>query len=364
MTPDPVGADPADRTVWAERFDQQAVACEGLGSPLCARLLSLIADEVRAGTATWDVVAARADLRFGQAGTLRLVGAAHRLALAGDAPEWASLLPSCGGTPPDDDGALLVGWRALVDLHGAELVVGMGREVQTNEVARAAGLALALAETRFTETRLVELGCAGALNLHLDRFDVELGGIVLGSAGSPVDLRPEILGQLGGLRHQGLTLPRITERIGIDPHPIDATTEDGRLTLLSFVWPDQEERLARVAAAIDVAAASPVELITSATSAPGDTADVLADVLDRGGPSVVQHSIVWQYLPAGVRWRITTELEEAGRSATAESPLGWVRYEPDEWNRLRAAVWLRTWPHGGDRLIAHVDYHGRWLAPV
>ena len=65
-----------------------------------------------------------------------------------------------------------------------------------------------------------------------------------------------------------------------------------------------------------------------------------------------------------MRWRITEVLERAGAAATAEDPLGWVRYEPDEWDRRRAAVWLRTWPHGGDRLVAHVDYHGRWLAPA
>ena len=42
----------------------------------------------------------------------------------------------------------------------------------------------------------------------------------------------------------------------------------------------------------------------------------------------------------------------------------WVRFEPDVWDRGRVAVWVRRWPEGGDRLVAHADYHGRWLAPV
>ena len=71
-----------------------------LGSDLWARLLRIIGEDVAAEGATWSVVSERAGLRFGQAGPLRLVGAAHRLALAGDAPEWAALLPSCGGTAP------------------------------------------------------------------------------------------------------------------------------------------------------------------------------------------------------------------------------------------------------------------------
>lgn len=158
--------------------------------------------------------------------------------------------------------------------------------------------------------------------------------------------------------------------MGVSPHPIDATAEEGRLTLLCFVWPDQAERLARVEAAIAVARHEPAELIrargpvdTGDGSGP-DAAQVLEEVLARPGGAVVQHSIVWQYVPTDVRWQITEVIEEAGRHATQESPLGWARFEPDEWDRRRAAVWLRTWPDGGDRLIAHVDFHGRWLEPA
>ena len=358
---------PLGREGWAARFEQQAAACAVLGSPLYDRLLCLMAEEIRAGTTTWDVLATHADLRFGQAAPLRLAGAAHRLALSGAAPEWADVLPSCGGEPPEADGALLVAWRVLVDLHSQELVAGLGREVQTNEVGRAAGLALALAEARFGECMLVELGCSGGLNLRLDHFDIELAGLSLGDGFSPVQLRPEVRGHLGALRHEGLVLPRITGRVGIDPRPVDITTEEGRLTLLCYVWPDQADRLARVEAAIEVAREHPAELVTvsgDADSSDPDTPDALAAVLDETGGAVVQQSIMWQYVPTEIRWRITSVLEEVGRDATAESPLAWVRFEPDEWNRHRVAVRLRTWPDGGDRLVAHADYHGRWLEPV
>ena len=93
MVSDVAGADE-----WAGRFEQQADACATLGSVLWARLLRIVAVDVAAGGPSWDVVERRAELRYGQAGPLRLVGAAHRLALAGDAPEWAALLPSCGGS--------------------------------------------------------------------------------------------------------------------------------------------------------------------------------------------------------------------------------------------------------------------------
>jgi hypothetical protein len=361
-----VSTDPAaaSRWEWSERFGSQAAACDELGSPFYGRLLRLLAGDVASGGPTWEVVSRRTELRFGQAGPLRLLGTAHRLALAGRSARWAEVLPDCGGAVPDDDRELLATWHHVVREHGPELVEGLDREVQTNEVGRAAGLALAAAVTRFREARVVELGCSGGLNLGLDHFEIDLGGIVLGDASAAVHLRPEIAGHLGGLRHAGLAVPRVTERVGIDPHPVDPATEDGRLTLLSYVWPDQPERLQRVAAAIDVAAAAPPEYLVARPEGAGDTADVLETVLGRGGPSIVWHSIVWQYIPTGVRWRITEVMERAGEAATAAEPLGWARYEPDEWDRRRAAVWLRTWPHGGDRLVAHVDYHGRWMAPA
>lgn len=351
------------REQWATRFVQQAEACGELGSPLWHRLLNLIARDLGAGGPSWEVMRHGASLRFGQAAPLRLVGASHRLALSGRAPGWAALLPSCGGSPPAGDAALLAGWHDLVAEHGEELVAGLSREVQTNEVARSAGLSLALAETRFDHARLVEIGCSGGLNLRLERFEVDLAGVVLGDAGSPVHVRPKLTGDLGSLRHEGLSLPRVTGRVGVDPHPVDVTDDEGRLTLLSFLWPDQLERIERTRAAIQIAQDLPAELLTAAPEGDGDTADVLSSVIGRGGTTVVFHSIVWQYIPTDVRWRITEVLESAGSAATEEEALAWIRYEPDHWDRRRAAVWLRRWPDGGDRLVAHVDYHGRWLAP-
>jgi len=345
----------AARDEWVERFDQQAVACAELGSALYGRLLRIIADDVGGGGPSWKVIAAHADLRFGQAGPLRLVGGAHRLALAGAAPGWAAVLPSCGGAVPTEDRDLAEAWRRVVGSHGDELRSGMDREVQTNEVARAAGLALGAASTGFERARLVELGCSGGLNLRLDGFRVELGTVLLGDPASPVRLAPEISGTVG----LSLRMPVVGERIGLDPHPVDATSDEGRVTLLGFVWPDQSERFERIAAAIELAAATPADLRRTA-----DTAASLAAVLSRRTPTIVQQSIMWQYVPTDMRWQITSTIEAAGARADTDAPLAWVRYEPDEWDRRRASIWLRTWPEGADRLVGHADYHGRWLAPA
>jgi hypothetical protein len=357
---------PAD---WSGRFVQQAGACADLGSPLYARLLRLLADDCVRGGATWDLVEPRAELRFGQAGALRLLGAAHRLALSGAADGWASVLPSCGGAVPDDDGDLWASWTDLVRTHGPELTAGLGREVQTNEVGRSAGLGLALAraaaERDGVRWRLVELGCSGGLNLRLDRFRIVFAGddgpLVLGAGSSDgVEVSSSVVD--GESLPPTMQLPEVSERIGLDPHPIDVATEDGALTLLSFVWPDQSARLARLRSAIEVARAVPAE-IRSVSDTAGALAETLSVVPAEHAGTAVMHSVVWQYIPVEQRWRITEALEVAGEQASEERPLAWIRFEPDEWDRRRAAVWLRTWPDGRDSLVAHTDFHGRWIRP-
>ncbi|UDY38013.1 DUF2332 domain-containing protein [Dermatobacter hominis] len=376
-----MGEERAGSAEWAGRYEQQAIACDALGSPLWGRLLRVIAHDVLEEGPSWSVVRERADLRFGQAGPLRLVGAAHRLGLSGAAERWAALLPSCGGVAPDDDASgdstLRDAWLALIDLHRDELVDGLGREVQTNEVGRAVALgyahAVALGHRHVLEgaapARLIELGCSGGLNLRLDHFRLDLSGApgagtVLGDPDGAVRLAPEVRTPL----EPGVVTVPLVERTGIDIGPIDPTTEDGRLTLLSFVWPDQLERFERLAAAIDVARQVPAHVVQADVDGGRSTAHVLDGLLSRpAGPGVatiVQHSIVWQYIPTDQRPAVTSVIERAGRRATADAPLVWIRFEPDEWDRTRVAVWARRWPDGGDRLIAHGDFHGRWLAPV
>lgn len=353
------------RSVWADRFDQQALVCAELGSDLYGRLLPLIAMDIRTGGRSWEVMEQRSNLRFGQAGPLRMVGAAHRLALSGRAESWATALPSCGGVVPSTDGELEALWSDLLSDHISEIVQGLDRELQTNEVGRSSGLSLAQLAADMPAARIIELGSAGGLNLHLNRFRIDLGGTLFGDPAGVVHLRPDLRSPLESKGE----LPVPTELIGIDPHPVDASTPEGALTLLCFLWPDQAERIARTRAVLEIARENPVHLVRAA-----DTAESLAAELgspasgepESGEPvsTIIQHSITWQYIPTEQRWRITEAIEEAASRATPDQPLAWIRYEPDEWDRGRAAIRVRRWPDGRDVLVAHADYHGRWLEPV
>jgi hypothetical protein len=87
----------------------------------------------------------------------------------------------------------------------------------------------------------------------------------------------------------------------------------------------------------------------------------LADPPPDGVATVVFHSIVWQYLDDGERDQVRAAITRAGDRATAESPLAWVRMEPDGDD---ARVDVNTWP-GDHRLVARAGFHGRpvrWLS--
>ncbi len=103
--------------------------------------------------------------------------------------------------------------------------------------------------------RLFEIGCSAGLNLRADHYRYRYPGGEWGPADSPVIVDDAWRGPLppaAGLR--------IAERHGYDIAPLDPTSSDGELTLLSYVWPDQPARLERLRGAIDVARRVPAPL--------------------------------------------------------------------------------------------------------
>jgi hypothetical protein len=284
---------------------------------------------------------------------LRLMGSVHRLVLRGDAPELAAHYPSVGGAPREPWPAFL----ATVREHADELRRLVDDPVQTNEPARCAALLggfLEVARGTGRPLRLREVGSSAGLNLRFDRYRYELGGSTWGPPESPVLIRSQLTGDppLG-------TPVNVASRAGCDARPVDPTTETGRLTLTSYVWPDQLGRLARLRAACAVAER------VDATVARASAATWIEDQLARpaaGAATVVFHSIVMQYLSEDERARFEAALHGAGKQAPADRPLAWLRMEPAG---DRTELRLTLWPGGEERLLARAGYHGdpvEWLA--
>ena len=336
-----------------EHLRWQAEACGRLGSPLYAHLLSRAADDVEAGGPVARLLGRREATNASALG-LRLMGSVHRLVLQGDAPALARTYPSAGGRA--DPEAAWPALIALVEERFDAVDAGIERPVQTNEVGRAAALVGGFLEVgRLTglPLRLLEVGASAGLNLRWDRFFYESRGATWGRPESPVRLCSY---------NSDRPLPfdveaRVAGRAGCDAAPVDPTTEDGRLTLLSYVWPDQLHRIRLLRAALDIAAETPVR-IDQAEAIPWTSERYHPDA---GVATVLFHSIVMQYLSDDRRAAFKQIVRGRGAEATTAAPLAWLRLEPvgDE-----AALRLTLWPGGDDATLAWSGFHGqnvRWL---
>ncbi len=274
-------------------FASQAEWCARLGSPftslLCRTLGERLDDSTDLGRRVlgWP---GKPDA-LNDSVPLRLCGGLHGLVRAGQLPDLARLYPP---NPLSDAERL---WLALRDAMGAaeaELLPWLDLPPQTNEVARSAvlmaGLAVVATETKLP-LALFELGASGGLNMLLDRYDIRLGPRRFGDPASGVKLAPD----WEGADPTGAEV-RIASRRGVDMSPIEITDPRARERLLAYIWPDQPQRLARLEAALAIAAKEPPDV------AKADAADWLETTLvaaeEPGVTRVVLHSVAFQYFPA------------------------------------------------------------------
>jgi hypothetical protein len=338
-------------------FRAQARACEYLGSPMYAELLAALADDLEAGGATTGPLRGHEDDSGPSALALRLAGSLHRLVLAGRAVELADHYPTTGGTW-DATGVPAV--REFLARRGDDVRPFLDQAPQTNEVGRAAALVgglLVVAARWRLPVRLFEIGSSGGLNLQADRFRITgTQGTSWGDPTSPVVLDDAWAG--AGLPEASLD---VVERGGSDVHPVDVTSEAGRLTLTSYVWPDMTARHARLAGAIALARSRPV---------PVERADAASYVerlaLVPGTVTVLWHSVMWQYVPPEQQQRVTTRLSALGASASADAPLVHLfaeptRRTPDDEHRfwMCAETWAGRGESDGERVfLGRMAPHG------
>lgn len=277
---------------------------------------------------------------------LRLASGLHALVLSGQNAELAAAYP--GGS---DENLTAAVDRAL-HRHDAFLVRWCDRAPQTNEIRRSAAL---IAVAHWLTARhglpitLSELGASAGLNLMFDRYALEIGGHCFGPANAVLQLEPEWQGSLPPVAE-----PVITDRRGVDLAPLRAGRPEDELRLLSCLWPDQTERLARTRAALKV---------QSAAVDQADAVDWLEQRLATPHPGqlhLIYHTIAWQYFPAEAQARGSRLLEAAGTRATADAPVAWFGMEADD-SAEGAGLRLRLWPDHLDMAIGRAGFHGQWI---
>jgi hypothetical protein len=334
-------------------FRKQAEACADLGSPFMKQLCTVLADRMD----TSDLVGASVlDWKGDPGGTkdalaLRLCGCLHALVLS----NADSILKSV--YPPNNvsDDAVWAACSQAFKEHSAHILEHLQSAPQTNEIRRSSVLVpgfLTLAALFKKPLVLSELGASAGLNMLWDTLSFNFGGQHIGPETSPVHLVPDWSGPLPPIAEA-----RIADRGGCDVNPLLASLPEDRLRLLSYLWADQTDRIARTRAALDLAVSQAIRVEKA------DAIDWLEHRLAvprNGMVHVIYHSIAWQYFPADRQARGRQLLEDAGSRATPHAPLAHLQMESDG-QPDGAAITLQIWPHGEKHVLGRGDYHGRWV---
>jgi hypothetical protein len=225
---------------------EQAKSCVALGSPFMERLMILLAQhwpedtELSRRFVDWsgDIGPSGAALH------LRLASGLHALVLQGQDAELAAVYPP----HVVDDLVLIDAVVAAIRRHDAFLCRWAENAPQTNEVRRSAVLIAAahwLDARHRLPMRLSELGASAGLNLMFDKFVLQIGDDHWGPDDSRVRLVPEWCGPL-----PPRASPRIVERRGVDLNPLHVGQAEDVRRLMSYIWADQADRIARTRAAM------------------------------------------------------------------------------------------------------------------
>jgi hypothetical protein len=201
-----------------------------------------------------------------------ILAALHDLALAGRAPALAAAYAAADG-----DAAAEAAIETLRRMTDSVAAIAARRRTQTYGTLRCAVLYPAIAEAAHRvgahAVGLIDVGRSAGLNLTVDRVGITYdNGPSLGDPSSPVQLSSSIVGDRPVPTR---AMPDVVTRIGVDLDPVDVTDADDARWLRACVWPDQLERVARLEAAMALAATAAPLLLQ------GDAVAVLPDAFAR-----------------------------------------------------------------------------------
>lgn len=342
-------------------FRLQSGWCRDYGSPFTADLIAVLADDLEAGGPVHDIVGNWPGEALPDAVSLRLAGALHALALSGRDTTLTAAYPAANPSWTIDQVWPLA--RAALIREEDFFRTFIQNAPQTNETRRTIGLLPGfLRAAAVGPLHLLEIGASAGLNQQLDGFRFETAGWSYGPSSGPL-----IDTDWQAPPPEGLDRPLvIASRAGCDINPLDIRDEAQRTRLISYVWADQPERLARIDRAIALA---------KEKGTPPVKADAAAFLKQRlsgqlpNGTTVVFHSVVWQYLPETTKQGALEALAASAQTAGPQNRLAWLRYEPNRMLEDASAkgfnaadgfgVAMTLWPGGKTERLLSTDGHTR-----
>jgi hypothetical protein len=337
-------------------FVNQIAYCRANGAPITARVVEGVLAALDGPGAFLRAVREWQGKPLADALPLRCAGGLHALMLSGAEPALAPLYRG-------EEAAMAMAEALIHDAirdHQALLMPWLDGPPQTNEAGRSAsymaGLLWLAGQGLPPAWDCLEIGSSAGINLMMDRYHYDLGGVRIGPEDSGMQLMPEWRGA------PPPALPadwRFVSLKGCDIAPVDLTDPAQLLRLKAYVWPEHHLRFARLEFAAGCAREAKPDLV-------GQDADAfieaeLARPQAAGTTRVVTHSIVWQYLGAERQDRITRAIEAAGAGASAERPLAWLSLEANRATYQHELI-VRHWPGGGEpMLLGRAHAHGAWV---
>lgn len=337
-------------------FDNQVAYCTASGANVTARVVAALRDLLAAGAggAVIERVRGWSGAPLADALPLRLAGGIHSLHLSGAEP---ALAPIYSGGPADD--AAIVGAALL--RHEAALLPWLDGPPQTNEAGRSANFIAAL--LWLTEQGLpprfqcLEIGSSAGINLMIERYHYDLGGVQVGPEPGAMRFAPDWQGNPPPERPIAIVSTK-----GCDVAPVDLTDAAQALRLKAYIWPEHTVRFERMDAAVAEASKRAPDLVQM--NAADFVEAELAQPQAAGTTRVLMHSIVWQYVPADQQARLTAAMAAAGAAATPERPLAWISLEANRVFHMHEMT-VRYWPGEGEPVtLARAHPHGasiEWL---
>lgn len=293
------------------------------------------------------------------------LAAVHDLVLAGESHPLAAYYASVGGRrAPDADLAACV--RSFATRHEAALRQLMRtRTTQTNEIGRCAVLWPALhaiaARAGTPQLALLDIGCSAGLNLGVDHY--RYGHAEPGRPFLPTRL-------VGTKRPPDTPVPRLVERLGIDPAPVSADDGAALRWLRACLWPSDTARATRFDQAVALMQAQrwPVQQVADCTAY---IEPWIASLPPRVQPVIFNSWVLTYFEPPALTRHIETMTDLVRRTGamwlSAEGPqlqVGPVGVPPALPGMNAPTLWTlcsREREETRFDLLARSHAHGRWL---